>query len=261
MRSLCFMCVSLVAMNTWMRRRAAASIASQQRSTSLRAVRDRPQITGPRTPVGDGLDGLEVALAGDREAGLDDVDAEAGQLLGDLELLALVERDAWRLLAVAQGRVEDDQPVGRLPCRGLGVDVGVHEGVPFRGGASVSSCGRSGECGGALRTRAGKRREPPGPGAQEVDEHRYGGTRPSVRRSSRKEATGRIGTASVPDRPWTSTIAGLTIPPQLTQLQVGGSERSRRRRCPRRRGCASQTSAGTGSAVARTIIADAPLAA
>ena len=45
-------------------------------------------------PLGDGLHGLEVALAGDREAGLDDVDTEAGQLLGDLQLLALVERDA-----------------------------------------------------------------------------------------------------------------------------------------------------------------------
>ena len=54
---------------------------------------------------------LEVALARDREAGLDDVDAETGELLGDLELLALVERDARRLLAVAEGRVEDDHPV------------------------------------------------------------------------------------------------------------------------------------------------------
>ena len=34
--------------------------------------------------------------------GLDDVDAEARELLGDLELLGGVERDARRLLAVAQ---------------------------------------------------------------------------------------------------------------------------------------------------------------
>ena len=58
------------------------------------------------------LDGLEVAGRGDREAGLDDVDAQARELVGDLELLAGVERDAGRLLAVAQRRVEDQYSVG-----------------------------------------------------------------------------------------------------------------------------------------------------
>ncbi len=42
----------------------------------------------------DRLHGLEVAGARDREAGLDDVDPETGELLRDLELLAGVERDA-----------------------------------------------------------------------------------------------------------------------------------------------------------------------
>ena len=41
--------------------------------------------------LGDRLDGLEVAVARDREPGLDDVDPEARELLGDLELLAHVE--------------------------------------------------------------------------------------------------------------------------------------------------------------------------
>jgi hypothetical protein len=50
MRSLCFMCVSLVAMKTCMRARSASQIASQHRSMSARAVRDSPVITGPRTP-------------------------------------------------------------------------------------------------------------------------------------------------------------------------------------------------------------------
>ena len=59
--------------------------------------------------AGDGLHGLEVALAGHREPGLDVVDTHPGQLLGDLELLGHVERDARRLLAVAQRRVEDDE--------------------------------------------------------------------------------------------------------------------------------------------------------
>ena len=60
---------------------------------------------------GDRLDRLEVAVAGDREPGLDDVDPEARQLLRDLELLARVERDARALLTVSQRRVEDQHAV------------------------------------------------------------------------------------------------------------------------------------------------------
>jgi hypothetical protein len=37
--------------------------------------------------AGDRLDGLEVAGRGDREPGLDDVDAQPGELMRDLELL------------------------------------------------------------------------------------------------------------------------------------------------------------------------------
>ena len=55
----------------------------------------------------DRLHRLEVARRGDREARLDDVDAELRELLRDLELLGLVQRDAGRLLAVPQRRVED----------------------------------------------------------------------------------------------------------------------------------------------------------
>ena len=68
-------------------------------------------MTGPLDLPGDRLDGLEVAGRGDREPGLDDVDAEARELMGDLELLGRVQRDAGRLLAVAQGRVEDQDAV------------------------------------------------------------------------------------------------------------------------------------------------------
>ena len=45
--SLNCMCVGLVAMNVWMRRLAAGSMASQHRSMSLWAVRDSPQMVGP----------------------------------------------------------------------------------------------------------------------------------------------------------------------------------------------------------------------
>ena len=57
--------------------------------------------------VGDLPDRVELARRGDREPRLDDVDVQSGELLGDLELLRLGQRDARRLFAVAQGRVED----------------------------------------------------------------------------------------------------------------------------------------------------------
>ncbi len=43
------------------------------------------------TLVGDRPDAVEVALGGDREAGLDDVDPQARELLGDLQLLGDVQ--------------------------------------------------------------------------------------------------------------------------------------------------------------------------
>ena len=75
--------------------------------------------------AGDRLHRLEVAGRGDREAGLDHVDPESRQLLGDLELLLGVQGDARRLLAIAQRRVEDQYSVRVLgnghvrSCRNL----------------------------------------------------------------------------------------------------------------------------------------------
>jgi hypothetical protein len=61
--------------------------------------------------LGDLLDGGEVALRGDREAGLDDVDPHGIEQLGDLELLFMRHGGAGRLLAVAQGGVENDDAI------------------------------------------------------------------------------------------------------------------------------------------------------
>ncbi len=61
--------------------------------------------------AGDLADRLEVAFRGDREAGLDDVDAHVVQHLGDLELLLEGHGGAGALLAVAQGGVENDDAV------------------------------------------------------------------------------------------------------------------------------------------------------
>ena len=55
---------------------------------------------------------LEVTRRRDRESSLDHVHAEPRELLRDLQLLGRVQRDARRLLAVSQRRVEDDDPVG-----------------------------------------------------------------------------------------------------------------------------------------------------
>src|SRR5207302_6608466 len=66
---------------------------------------------------GDRPDGFEVADGRRREAALDDVDLEPGELLGDLELLFRVEGDAGRLFTVPEGR--------------LGDEYLVHRGTPF----------------------------------------------------------------------------------------------------------------------------------
>src|ERR1700719_4891188 len=57
------------------------------------------------------VDGKEIALGRDREAGLDDVDTHVVEKLGDLKLLLVGHGGARRLLAVAQGGVEDDDAV------------------------------------------------------------------------------------------------------------------------------------------------------
>ena len=55
----------------------------------------------------DSGDGFEVAGGRSRKAGLDEVDTQPLQGLGDLQLLLDVEGDAGGLLAVAQGGIED----------------------------------------------------------------------------------------------------------------------------------------------------------
>ena len=63
-------------MKVWMRGRWASLTAPQAASMSALWVRARPQITGPSTLREISCDRLEVAGRGDREAGLDHVDAE-----------------------------------------------------------------------------------------------------------------------------------------------------------------------------------------
>ena len=64
----------------------------------------------PREP-GDLADRLEVALRGDREAGLDDVDPHLVEERRDLQLLLEGHGGARRLLAVAERGVENEDAV------------------------------------------------------------------------------------------------------------------------------------------------------
>ena len=61
--------------------------------------------------AGDLADGLEIAFRGDRETGLDHVDAHVVEHLGDLDLFLEGHGGAGTLLAVAQGGVENDDAV------------------------------------------------------------------------------------------------------------------------------------------------------
>ena len=101
------MWMSLVAMKVWMRGRSESLTAFQAASMSCYARAREAADHRALHLARDRLHRLEVAGRGDREAGLDDVHAEPRELLRDLELLLLVERDPRRLLPVAQGGVED----------------------------------------------------------------------------------------------------------------------------------------------------------
>ena len=68
---------------------------------------------------------VELAFRRDREAGLQDVHVQPRELLGDLDLLGARERDAGRLLAVPQGRVEDPYGVA------VGYVAFLHSGTTF----------------------------------------------------------------------------------------------------------------------------------
>jgi hypothetical protein len=63
-------------------------------------------------PAGDFRHGFEIALRGDGEAGLDDIDAQSVQNVGDFQFFFKTHRGAGALLAIAQGGVEDIDAVG-----------------------------------------------------------------------------------------------------------------------------------------------------
>ena len=108
--SLAARCRSEVERKVWMRPRAAGSMERAAASMSSRLQRAREAMMGARSAdfAGDEADGFGVALGGDGEAGLEDVDAEGGDLVGEAQFFAAVHGAAGRLLAVAQGGVEEE---------------------------------------------------------------------------------------------------------------------------------------------------------
>ena len=59
--------------------------------------------------LGNGVDRIEVARRGRRETGLDHIDAHLFKLAGNTQLFFLGHRGARALLAVAQGRIKNDE--------------------------------------------------------------------------------------------------------------------------------------------------------
>ncbi len=92
---------------------------------------------------GDCADSLEVARRGDREPCLDHVDTEQCECPGDLDLFEVSHARPGRLLAIAQGGVEDQDPVR------------VRSGVGHDGCSSVSRVGW------AIVRKREKPRDPP----------------------------------------------------------------------------------------------------
>ena len=131
--SLRSMWMSDVAMKVWMRGRSECLTAFQAASMSCADVRARPQITGPSTAFAIAVTASKSPGEVIGKPGLDDVDAQARELVRDLQLLLHVQRDAGRLLAVAQRRVEDVHAIRVLAVGRGGPSVGVIDFPPSPG--------------------------------------------------------------------------------------------------------------------------------
>src|SRR5262249_43853409 len=81
---------------------------------------------GTRAGVGDASAGFEIAGRGGGEPRLDDVDVEPLELAGNGNLLFDVHGASRRLLAIAQGGVEDPHVIG---SGGFNIEVG-HRSSP-----------------------------------------------------------------------------------------------------------------------------------
>ena len=88
--------------------RPGAAVERLERAVHVRVhgARERGD-HGTADGLRDGADAREVVFRGDREPGLEDVHAQLVELHGEAHLLRLAHREAGRLLAVPERRVED----------------------------------------------------------------------------------------------------------------------------------------------------------
>jgi hypothetical protein len=89
-----------------------------------------------------------TAFGGDREAGLDDIDAHVVEHFGDFELLLEAHGGAGALFAVAQGGVEYNDAVL------VGLVDGGHRRIPLAGALALEALKGSGDLAQPLSAQA-----------------------------------------------------------------------------------------------------------
>ena len=125
---------------------ARARRLRQRRPGAIDVRRDRAGQAGDDRPphgAGNGAHRLEVAIRRDREAGLDDVHAEAIELLRQAQLLGRGHAEAGRLLAVAKRRVEHLNPgcgrhLGVSPVGNVGLATKISQNNNIYGGVAFA---------------------------------------------------------------------------------------------------------------------------
>ena len=93
-----------------MRGVSAARTACAARSISPRVARASPATTDPFTRSEIEPDRFEITGRRGGKTGFDDIDAKLHQRIGHFELFRLGHRRAGRLLAITQGRIENQNP-------------------------------------------------------------------------------------------------------------------------------------------------------
>src|SRR5690554_3375251 len=123
--SLCCIWIGEVAIKVWIRPQAARPIAGGARTKSLLRARGKAANGGIPDAFGNGLDRLEVTLAGNRETRFDHIHPELFQHLGNTKLFVLVHGGARALLAIPESGIENDQMIAcrhrRAPVKNLDV--------------------------------------------------------------------------------------------------------------------------------------------
>ena len=98
-------------MNVWIRERAAGRKRPRDAFDVAGARPGQPGDDGPADRGGHGTDRFGISLGRDGESGFDQIHAQTVELDRQTHLLVNPHRVSGGLLAVAQGGVEDGQPI------------------------------------------------------------------------------------------------------------------------------------------------------